>query len=122
MCYQLGWDRVLGSRRMSGNRILKELVLGRIAQPRSKRATVRDLADQGEVSLDLDRVYRTLDYLSDALLEQVRRQSLYQACSLLGEPLQAIFYDTTTLAFDSEESDALRSKGYSKDGKPHRCR
>lgn len=120
MYRQMGWERVLGARRMSGNRILQELVLARVAQPRSKRATVRDLADQGTVSLDLDRVYRTLDYLDEALVEKVCGQSLYQARQVLGEPLEAIFYDTTTLAFDSEEEDELRSKGYSKDGKPHR--
>ena len=35
---QLGWDQLLGARRHSGHQILKELVLGRLSQPLSKRA------------------------------------------------------------------------------------
>ena len=43
----MGWDRLLGSRKASANRIIKELVLARIAQPRSKRGTVMELARDG---------------------------------------------------------------------------
>ena len=39
---------------------------------------------------------------------------------LLREPLEVVLMDVTTLSFASEVEDALRRKGYSKDGKPHR--
>ncbi len=38
----------------------------------------------------------------------------------LPEPLTAIFYDITSLDFESEQGDELRRQGSSKDGKPHR--
>ena len=60
----MGWDRLLGSRKASANRIIKELVLARIAQPRSKRGTVMDLATDGGVTLNLDWVYQSMDYLT----------------------------------------------------------
>lgn len=116
----LGWDRLFGARRMSANRIIKELVLARIAQPLSKRATVRELEGHGEVSLNLDYVYRSMDLIDDARIEAICQRSLDTAKALLPEPVTAIFYDTTTLYFESEKDDALRLKGYSKDGKSHR--
>ena len=40
---------------------------------------------------------------------------------MLGGPITAVFYDTTTLAFESDREDLgeLRRKGFSKDHKPH---
>ena len=116
----LGWDRLFGARRASANRIVKELVLARIARPLSKRATVRELDAHGELALDLDYVYRSMDMLDDGRIKAIRRRSLEVAKTLLPEPLTAIFYDTTSLYFESDREDGLRLKGYSKDGKPHR--
>ena len=116
----LGWDRLFGARRASANRIVKELVLARIARPLSKRATVRELDAHGELALNLDYVYRSMDMLDDGRIKAIRRRSLEVAKTLLPEPLTAVFYDTTSLYFESERDDALRIKGYSKDGKPHR--
>lgn len=120
MYRQLGWGRLLGARHLSGNRIVQELVLARIAQPQSKRSTVHALAEHGDVRLNLEYVYRTMDLLDETLIARIQKDSLEAAQTLYPEPLRVIFYDTTTLAFASEQDDALRSKGYSKDGKPHR--
>ncbi len=43
-----------------------------------------------------------------------------QTLGLLGGKLTVLFFDVTTLSFASENSDELRKKGYSKDGKPQR--
>ena len=130
MVRQMGWERLLGARRMSGNRILKELILARLAEPLSKRATVRKLKEHEDVPLNLDRVYRTMDYLDDPLIDKIREQSLEAARKLYDESISVVFYDTTTLWFASEREDdeepqdkrevGIRYKGYSKDGKPHR--
>ena len=143
---QLGWDQLLGARRHSANQILRELILGRLSQPLSKRATVRDLKEHDEVPLNLDYVYRTMDQLDDGLIGKIKKQSLESAQTLYDEPISVVFYDTTTLAFASEREDedpqeekstdksadkqaakpateadpGIRYKGYSKDGKPHR--
>ncbi len=115
-----GWDHLFGARRMSANRIIRELALARIAQPLSKRATVRELDSHGELSLNLNYVYRCMDLIDDARIEAIRQRSLDAAKTLLPEPLTAIFHDTTTLYFESERDDDLRLKGFSKDGRPHR--
>lgn len=115
-----GWDHLLGARRVSANRIVKEMTIARIAQPLSKRATVRELESHGELALNLDYVYRSMDLIDDARIEAIRQRSLDVAKTPLPEPLTAVFYDTTTLYFESEKDDGPPIKGFSKDGKPHR--
>ena len=75
----MGWDRLLGSRKASANRIIKELVLARIAQPRSKRGTVMDLAIDGGVTLNLDWVYQSMDYLDQRVIDSIRRNASARA-------------------------------------------
>ena len=116
----LGWSHVGGSGRTGGNRMIKEMVMARIAQPLSKRATVKSLFDQSAVSLNLDAVYRSMDYLDEKKIAKICSRSMKAAQTLLPEPITALFYDTTTLSFASEVSDDLRRKGFSKDGKHHR--
>ena len=62
----LGWNGLLGTRRKSSDRILRELVLARLSQPESKRATVDALAHRVGITLNLDRVYQAMDYLDAA--------------------------------------------------------
>ena len=116
----LGWERLLGSRRLSDNRILRELVIARLVQPRSKRKTVLDLSRDVGVNLNLEQVYRSMDSLTETVIENIKAQSYEYARSLFRAPINVVFYDTTTLYFESEAEDELRRKGYSKDGKPHR--
>ncbi len=122
----LGWNGLLGSRRKSSDRILRELVLARLSQPESKRATVDALAHRVGITLNLDRVYQAMDYLDEATINRVCRMSHEAAETLLAGPVDILFYDCTTLAFDTDRedphdaSDRLLAKGYSKDGKSHR--
>lgn len=123
---ELGWNRLLGGRRPAGNRILKEMVLARLSEPVSKRATVERLVKHAGISLNLDQVYDTMDYVDDAIIDQVCRQAHNAAADLCGGKIDVLFYDCTTLAFTTEREDAeeapdrLLAKGYSKDGKSHR--
>lgn len=118
---EFDWSQVLGARRMSSNRIIRELVLARIWQPRSKRATVSQLEHEAGVSLNLERVYQSMDYLDVGCIDKkIRQVSFEKAESLLGQPLKVLFYDLSTLYFESECEDRLRRKGYSKDGKSNR--
>ncbi len=122
----MGWDHILGARRQSDNRIVRELVLARLSQPESKRATVDTLAHRAGITFNLDRVYQIMDYLDEAVIDRICRRSHMAAEKLLRAPLDVLFYDCTTLTFDTEREDPddgpdwLLSKGYSKDGKPHR--
>ncbi len=117
---QLGWDRLFGARRMSANRNIREMVLARIARPQSKRAMTRDLERHGQLSLNLDHVYRSMDRIDERMIEAICRRSRDVAETLLPAPVTVIFYDTTTLYFESDAEGDDRHRGYSKDGKPHR--
>ena len=56
---QLGWSSLPGARRKSANRIVRELVLARLSQPESKRATVEAPANQAGITLNLDSIFRS---------------------------------------------------------------
>lgn len=97
--------------------LLREMVLGRIAQPDSKRATVEMLASQFGVSLKLEQVYRCMDKMDEAFIERLQKQSLEATYRLTGEAIDVLFYDATTLYFESFTEDELKQNGYSKDKK-----
>ena len=101
-------------------------VLARLSQPESKRATVEALANRVGITLSLNQVYQTMDYLDDETIDHLCRMSHEAAEKLLDGPVDVLFYDCTTLAFNTEWEDAeegpdrLLAKGYSKDGKHQR--
>ena len=75
----------------------------------------------GDSEIPLHQFYRTLDLLSHE--EDFIKQHLFtQHRSLFSTVLDVVFYDVTTLYFESqvEQDGALRQKGYSKDGKAHK--
>ena len=125
---QLGWSSLPGARRKSANRIVRELVMARLSQPESKCATMEALANQAGITLNLDSVYWSMDYLDAPMIDKVCRMSHEVAEKLLGGPVDVLFYDCTTLAFAAEreddptdeEKDRLLAKGFSKDGRHHR--
>ena len=121
---ELGFDRLLSSRHRASAPALHHTVMARIANPDSKRVTVRRLGRDFGVSLALEKVYRMMDRLDDGLIERLKSRVASATEALLGEPLDVLFFDCTTLYFESvaedEDADALRAFGYSKDGKAQR--
>ena len=115
---ELGLDAVLPrSRYRASNRALFHIVMARIANPVSKRASVRSLEDDFGVRLPLERVYRMMDHLTDARIDRLQRLARNQAQDLLNRPLDVLLFDCTTLYFESFVSDGLKQPGYSKDAK-----
>ncbi|MDE0000635.1 MAG: IS1634 family transposase [Rhodospirillaceae bacterium] len=121
---ELGFDRLLSSRHRASAPALHHTVMARIANPDSKRATVRRLGRDFGVSLALEKVYRMMDRLDDKLIDRLKLRVASATEALLGEPLEVLFFDCTTLYFESVaedgDADALRAFGYSKDGKAQR--
>jgi len=115
--YQLGFDEVLGKSRMmeKSRSNLKHIVLARNASPLSKRATVKELSDHFGVDISLSSVYRTMDHLDDKIIDRIKDTALYSAQQLFGINLRVLFYDCTTLYFESFKEDELKNNGYSKD-------
>jgi transposase len=114
---ELGFHRVAGnpSRRVQAAKTIKHLVMARIANPSSKRQSVIDLERDFGIKLDLNAVYRTLDYVDEESIALIQRKAWEAACGLFAEKINVVFYDCTTLYFESLTEDELRENGYSKD-------
>lgn len=115
----LGFNRSLENprRQAVSGRNLFHLVMARIANPASKRASVADLAEHFGVELSLPSVYRMLDAVTDKVVKRVNRLAFDAAKRLLGDRTRVVFYDCTTLYFESFSEDELKRNGWSKDGK-----
>jgi len=100
---------------------LKEMVLARVANPDSKKASVDKLASSFGVHIDLKTVYRMMDKIDDNQIIKLNTLVLNQTKSLLDDKIDVIYFDATTLYFESftEDTgeDAIKKNGYSKDGK-----
>ncbi len=93
----------------------KHIVLARIANPQSKMASVDMLEENFGVSLDLHRVYRMMDCLDDAAIERLTEITYQNTLDILGGKIDIIFFDATTVYFESFSSDEFKSIGFSKD-------
>lgn len=67
--------------------------------------------------VDLFEIYRYMDKLYDTQKEEVQRISVEHTRKVLGGQVGLMFYDVTTLYFESSKVDVLREPGFSKDGK-----
>jgi transposase len=97
--------------------ILKQLVVARLCQPMSKSATVEYLKSHFDEDVQLHRVYRYLDKLYNTQQEQIQKISVEHTKKILGGKVGLMFYDVTTLYFETDNEDELREPGFSKDGK-----
>jgi hypothetical protein len=59
-------------REISHTKCLKEIVLARIANPKSKRASVEMLEEQFDVKIDLQAVYRMMGVIDEAKIEKIQ--------------------------------------------------
>jgi len=105
------------ARNRSAAAIFRDIVLSRIANPKSKRATVDLLEENFGVSLNLDKVYRMMDKLDEQAIEKLNKLMYEHTKKLYGGKIDVIFFDCTTLYFESFEEDEFRRNGYSKDMK-----
>ncbi len=72
------------------------------------------------VEVPVEKFYRMMDAITEDRAMAFKQLISDQTLGLLGGKLTVLFFDVTTLSFASENSDELRKKGYSKDGKPQR--
>ena len=97
--------------------VLRQLVVARLCQPMSKMATVEYLKSHFDEDVNLSKIYRYLDKLYDTQQQTVQRISVEHTFSVLGGRVEMLFYDVTSLYFESFRDDVLRTQGFSKDGK-----
>lgn len=96
---------------------LRHLVVSRICSPMSKKATVDYLRRHFREEVSLQKIYRYLDKLYNTQQGLVQEISVKHTKRLFGGNLGILFYDVTTLYFETTDKDELRESGFSKDGK-----
>lgn len=97
--------------------IFRQLVIARLSQPMSKAATVEYLKTRFDEDAQLHRIYRYLDKLYKTQQELIQQISVEHTRKILGGKIGLMFYDVTTLYFETDYGDELRETGFSKDGK-----
>lgn len=102
-----------------GDEILRHLAIARVCQPMSKTATVEYLRSYFDEDVQLHKIYRYMDKLHNTQQEKIQQISVAHTMDVLGGRIGLVFYDVTTLYFESapNPSDELRQDGFSKDGK-----
>ena len=98
------------------NKILKSTIISRIANPCSKRKSSKELRLEFNVDVPLEKIYRMMDRLIQCE-NKVKKIILNKTCSLLDNQVDVMFFDVTTLYFESFGPDELRNFGFSKDCK-----
>ena len=97
--------------------ILKQLVIARLSQPMSKLATVDYLKSHFDEDVQLHKIYQYLDKLYNTQKDKVQEISVNHTKKVLGGKVGLMFYDVTTLYFETDYKDGFRENGFSKDGK-----
>jgi len=82
--------------------ILKHLVIARLCQPTSKAATVDYLKSYFDEDLELHNIYRYLDRLYNKQQEKIQQISVEHTRKILGGNIGLVFYDVTTLYFETD--------------------
>ncbi|MBR6282990.1 MAG: hypothetical protein IKR25_01680 [Muribaculaceae bacterium] len=100
-----------------GNEMLRDLVVSRVCCPGSKLATTNYLRRYRGKDVDINVIYRFMDKLDETYRQRVQQISVDHTRRILGGKIGLVFYDVTTLYFETAREDALRSPGFSKDGK-----
>lgn len=117
MYEQLGLGRIFTARQKRSGQIFKEMVMARIASPRSKLATTAFLQRAFGQSIDVNAIYRMMDQVTETMITKLQDRVYQETVSLFGNHLDVIFFDATTLYYESFSEDSFRRNGYSKDMK-----
>jgi len=96
--------------------ILKHFVMIRVLKPASKVKSILLLEKYFGISYKKTTVFRRLSKLVD-LKEQVQQIAITYAKDNLHFDFSLVFYDVTTLYFETHTSDDFRKNGFSKDNK-----
>jgi len=104
--------------------VLQLMLAERINEPCSKLQNYfhqQEYLGFNTQSKQLHHFYRTLDLLSTHQ-DKIKKHLFTQQQNLFTQELDVVFYDVTTLYFESmeEQDDNIRQKGYSKDGKANK--
>jgi len=93
------------------------MVMDRICSPQSKLKSYEKQNRYAEIKEnELQNLYKALDILS-AKKEEIEKYLFNMNVDLFNIKVDVVFYDVTTIYFESFEADEIRERGYSKDMK-----
>ena len=96
--------------------LFRHITVARLAYPTSKLKTVDYLYRYRGIKLGVQDLYRFLDKLQSSYKDKIEKVAYDHTRAHLGT-ISVVFYDMTTLYFETEDEDDLRKIGFSKDGK-----
>ena len=102
-----------------GNDMLSQLAIMRIIEPKSKNYTANIASDFG-YDLKVDNIYKLMDRIDDEAVAKIQACGYQNTKRLLaeeGQKLDVLFYDLTSIYFETNTQDEIRNFGFSKDGK-----
>jgi hypothetical protein len=97
--------------------LFRSLCISRITHPGSKLNLSLYLQENNKTDVSVDRIYYFMDRLNSRYKEQVEEISFRYTKKILGGKIGIVFYDMTTIYFESSQPDELKQTGFSKDGK-----
>ncbi len=98
---------------------LRDLVVMRIAAPASKLRTTQLSAEYG-IECKVDCIYKMMDQITEPVINKIKKVIYGRTTQLLAEQkktVDVLFYDLTTIYFETSSQDEIRDFGFSKDGK-----
>lgn len=107
---QIGFNQI-------NDNLFRQLVLARLCYPASKLKTTDYLSKYQYLNIDVQVIYRYLDKLYNEQKSIVQQISYEHTLQILGNTISVVFYDVTTVYFESDSQDELRKTGFSKEGK-----
>ncbi len=107
---QIGFNKIQ-------DELFKDLVLYRLVYPKSKLKTTEYLRRFSYKSYSEDDIYRYMDKLYNTQKELVQQISYAHTLRVLPDGISVVFYDVTTIYFETDYEDELRKTGFSKEGK-----
>lgn len=112
---ELGFGSIIRNTRKNAqwNTILKACVLARVATPLSKRATSFLLERDYDIHIPYEKIYDMMDHLFKQE-KRVKKLVGLTTLHLFQQAVDILFFDVTTLYFESTEQDELRHFGFSK--------
>ena len=99
------------------NLILKDLIMAKIAQPSSKRKAVEILSESFGIEHKLNEIYKMMDQIDENVIKLIQRKVSEYSKQLLSGSIHVLYYDVTTIYFESFTEDELKKLGFSKDNK-----
>lgn len=98
------------------NRLLLDVVMMRIIQPASKRESLELLTDLFGITHHRADLYRTISTMTK-WKESIERDVIAVAKTHFSFDFTIVFYDVTTVYFESFKEDEFKNVGFSKDNK-----